>query len=146
MNTRQQKELAARMLNVGKDRIWVDHDNAEEISAAITRHDIRSLISKGMLKVKPHDGQSRVRARAIAAQKSKSLRKGSGSRKGTSKSRHSPKDRWMTKVRALRSELKVLKSKSIIKPQQYTKLYKLSTSGFFRSKAHLNLYIKKLKE
>ncbi|MBW6461571.1 MAG: 50S ribosomal protein L19e [DPANN group archaeon] len=146
MNTRQQKELAARMLNVGKDRIWVSPDNADDVNSAITRHDIRTLISKDIIKVASLKGQSRVRARKIAIQKKKSLRCGSGSRKGTAKTRSYPKVEWMKKIRALRSELLKLKAKEVILSTEYTKLYRLSTSGFFRNKAHLNLYIKKLKE
>lgn len=146
MNTRQQKELAARMLKVGKDRVWISPDNAEDVSSAITRHDIRTLVAKDIIKVSSLKGQSRVRARKIAIQKKKSLRSGSGSRKGTAKTRSYPKVEWMKKIRALRSELLKLKAKDIILPNEYTKLYRLSTSGFFRNKSHLNLYIKKLKE
>ncbi|NOQ56389.1 MAG: 50S ribosomal protein L19e [Nanohaloarchaea archaeon] len=146
MNTRQQKELAARMLKVGKDRVWLSPDNAEDISSAITRHDIRTLVDKGVIKVSPLTGQSRVRARKIAEQKKKSLRSGFGSRKGTAKTRSNPKSQWMKKIRSLRVELLKLKAKEIILSTEYTKLYRLSTSGFFRNKSHLNLYIKKLKE
>ncbi|MCK4927761.1 MAG: 50S ribosomal protein L19e, partial [Candidatus Aenigmarchaeota archaeon] len=49
-------------------------------------------------------------------------------------------------IRALRADLMKMRVKKIIKPEEYTKLYRLSSSGFFRNKTHLNLYIKKLKE
>ncbi len=146
MNTRQQKELAARVLNVGKDRVWLTPENPEDLSAAITRHDIRGLVDKGIIKVRPLVGQSRVRARKIALQKKKSLRTGPGSRKGTAKTRLPKKEAWMKKIRALRAELLRLKEKKLIDPEVYTKMYKLSSSGFFRNKSHLKLYIKKLKE
>ena len=146
MNTRQQKELVARMTCVGKDRVWVSPDNAEEISSAITRHDMRTLIGKDLVKVVLIKGQSRVRARLIASKKKKSQRSGPGSRKGTAKTRTPPKAEWMKKIRALRADLLKMKTKNIIKPEEYTKLYRLSSSGFFRNKSHLNLYIKKLKE
>ncbi|MEA3229778.1 MAG: 50S ribosomal protein L19e [archaeon] len=146
MDTRQQKDLAARMLNVGRDRVWLDPGNVEDVSSAITRQDVRGLVAKGFIKVIPLKGQSRVRARVIATQKKKSLRKGRGSRKGTANARLPSKKKWMVKIRALRAELLKLKEKKIILPEQYTKLYRLSTSGFFRNKSHLNLYIKKLKE
>ncbi len=146
MNTRQQKELVARMTCVGKDRVWLSPYNAEEISSAITRHDMRTLIGQGIIKVRLIKGQSRVRARKILLQKKKSQRKGPGSRKGTAKTRTSHKGEWMKKVRALRTDLLKMKVKKIIKPEEYTKLYRLSSSGFFRNKTHLNLYIKKLKE
>ena len=146
MNTRQQKELAARMLKTGKDRVWLNPNTSEELSSAITRHDIRTLMEKGLIKLHPAKGQSRVRARTIAIQKKKSLRSGVGSRKGTAKTRANPKKVWMKKIRSLRVELLKLKEKEIILPKEYTKLYRLSTSGFFRNKSHLNLYIKKSKE
>ena len=146
MNTRQQKELVARMTCVGKDRVWVSPYNAEEISSAITRHDMRTLIGKDIIKIVRIKGQSRVRARTILLQKKKSQRCGPGSRKGTSKTRTPHKAEWMKKIRALRADLMKMRVKKIIKPEEYTKLYRLSSSGFFRNKTHLNLYIKKLKE
>ena len=41
MNLKLQKELARKVLKVGKDRVWIDPDHLEEIKEAITRADIK---------------------------------------------------------------------------------------------------------
>lgn len=141
MKLKLQKRLAADLLKSSKKRISLDTDRLEDIKEAITKADIRSLISEGAIKKKPSKNTSRVRARKIKIQKSKGRRKGRGRRKGKKTARLSKKTAWMERIRTQREFLKELKEKGIITSLIYQQLYMKSKGGFFRSKRHIKLYI-----
>jgi len=141
MRTKTQKRLAAQILKGSKHRIWFDRSRLEEIKEAITKADIRSLIKKGAISIKPIVGSSKVRVRLLKEQKKKKKRKGHGSRKGKSNARHNQKTTWMNSVRLQRSLLKDLKKKGMITKKIFRELYMKSKGGFFRSERHLKLYM-----
>ena len=134
VNLRLQKKLAAKVLKVGKDKVWLDPTKLNEIKEAITRADIRRLILKGYIKVLK-------RERKVKRVKQKS-KKGPGRRKGTKYSRIGKKRVWINRVRAQRKLLKELKEKGKIDNLAYRKLYSMVKGGFFRSRSHLLLYAK----
>ena len=141
MDLKSQKELASRVLKVGKSRVWFDPSSLEEISKAITAEDIRSLVRKGVIKALPKTGNSRGRIRKMLEQKKKGRRKGKGSRKGKKGTRVPRKESWMKKVRAQRRFLKEIKEK--LDRRAYWDLYRKSSGGYFRSVSHMKLYIEK---
>ena len=47
MNLTTQKRLAADILKVGVNRVWIDPENVEEVSRAITRERVKQLIDSG---------------------------------------------------------------------------------------------------
>ncbi len=141
MKLNLQKKLAAQILKCSKKKISLDTGRLEDIKEAITKADIRSLISEGAIKRKPSNATSRVRARKIAVQKRKGRRKGAGKRKGKKTARLSKKAAWIDKIRTQRRFLKELKEKNIIASSTYQQLYMKSKGGFFRSKRHIKLYI-----
>lgn len=145
MNLPVQKRLAAEILKVSKKKIWVDPARLEEAKEAITKANVKKLISTGVIRTKPAKNTSRGRARKIKTQKSKGKRKGSGSRKGKRTARLSKKESWMGKVRVQRKFLKELKDKKIVDSKVYRSLYIKSKGGFFRSKRHIKLYIEEHK-
>ncbi len=126
-----QKKLAAKILKVGKSRIWLDPNKKKEIEEAITRADIKKLIQKGYIKVLPE----KIR------KKKEKRKKRVGSRKGSKYSIISRKKRWVFTVRALRKFLKELKEKNMINQETFKKTYKLVKGGMFRSKSHLKIYL-----
>ncbi len=128
-----QKKLAAKILKVGKSRIWLDPSKKKEIEEAITRADIRKLIKKGYIKVLPEKVKKR---------KEKRKKRGVGSKKGGKYSIISRKERWVSTVRALRKFLKELKEKNMITQETFKKTYRLVKGGMFRSKSHLKVYLK----
>ena len=136
-----QRRLAASILKCSPKRIWFDQDKLDEIKESITKQDIKSLIAAGTVRMKPEKGVSRGRARHIMRQKSKGLRKGSGSRKGKKTARLSKKEGWMKKVRIQRGFLKELKAKALLTTANFRQLYRKSKGGFFRSKRHIKLYL-----
>jgi large subunit ribosomal protein L19e len=75
MNLKNQKRLAAAVLDVGVNRIYIDPEGALEVEAAITRQEIRKLIKDGVIKAIPVNSTSRGRARDRMAQK-KAKRRG----------------------------------------------------------------------
>jgi large subunit ribosomal protein L19e len=136
------KRLAAQILKVGVNRVWVDPARAEDISTAITREDIRRLIKQGAIRAKPERGTSRSRHRGLAAKRKMGRRGGAGSRKGAKHARLGKKASWIQTVRPLRLRLRELKKEGVIGPREYRELYRMVKGGAFRSKAHLETHLK----
>lgn len=141
MDLKKQKQLAARTLNVGINRIWIDPNRVEEVQGAITRADIRNLIDSGAIKKKGKTGSSQGRARAKKRQKEKGRKKGHGRRKGSKKARGESK--WKDNIRALRKKLKSLKENGKISQSSYKDAYNKAGGGFFRNVKHLMIYLDK---
>jgi large subunit ribosomal protein L19e len=136
MSLRIQKRLAAKVMDVGKGRVWIDPERFEDVSAAITRDDIRSLISDGAIKKRPEVGVSRGRVRSIQKQKRKGLRKGPGTRKGPVFG-----DEWVDRIRSMREFLRLIRRRKIITPTVYRMLYLKAKGGAFHDKRQLKSYI-----
>jgi large subunit ribosomal protein L19e len=136
-----QRRIAAQVMTVGEGRVWIAPDATEEVAKAITREDIRKLISEGIIEVKQKKGVSRARARARAMQKSLGRRKGHGSRKGAKGARSNRKKQWITKIRALRRRLQELRDGGYIDKTTYRLLYSKANGGEFRNVVHLNDYL-----
>lgn len=141
MSLRSQRRLAASILNVGVNRVWIDPERAEDVELAITREEIRKLIHEGAIKAAPERSQSRARARALAAKKRGGRRRGPGSRKGGKYSVVPRKTRWMSRIRALRRRLRALRERRVITVSTYRNLYMKAKGGEFRSVAELERYI-----
>ncbi len=59
MNLEKKKKLAARTLNVGKERIIFLKSRLEEIKEAITRQDIKDLHKDGAIIIKEEKGRKK---------------------------------------------------------------------------------------
>lgn len=143
MNTKKQRELASRMLGVGKDKIVLDPKKADSIEDALTRADIRNLIQSKAIMISKAPHHSRGRARILADQKRKGRKSGTGKKKGTKGAKMPRKKAWMMRIRALRSEIAELREKNSIDKKERSSFYKLAKSGVLRSRAHLRLLLKK---
>lgn len=139
---RNQKRLASSVMSVGKSRVRIDPDRIDEVAGAVTRADVRKLVSGGVITAVQKQGVSRGRGRKIAAQKAKGRRTGPGSRKGAKGARTPRKEQWMNRIRALRNELSVLREKGAISPSVYRDYYVRAKGGQFRSRAHLRSHMK----
>mgnify|MGYP002517915456 FL=1 len=140
MNLTTQKRLAASILKVGLNRVWIDPERIEEVSMAITRDGVKQLINDGAIKAKPQKGISSYRSKKIKEQKKKGKRKGRGSIKGAKNARTPKKQVWMKTIRALRTDLKDMRDAGEIDPTTYRKLYKMAKGGAFRSKSYMKNY------
>ncbi len=138
---RAQKRLAADILDVGENRIWLDPEEQDELADAITREDVAELIEEGTIRAKPAQGNSRGRVRERAAKRSYGHQKGPGSRKGKAGARQDEKDEWTRKVRAQRQTLRTLRDDGTLTPGQYRELYNKSRGGEFPDVRRLLNYI-----
>ena len=140
MNLTTQKRLAADILKIGINRVWIDPERVDEVSTAITRESIKQLIDDGAIKAKPKKGISSYRSKKIKQQKKKGRRKGKGSIKGAKGARRPRKREWISTIRALRKDLKEMRDKRQINKTTYRKLYKMAKGGAFRSKSYMKTY------
>ncbi|HLC56559.1 MAG TPA: 50S ribosomal protein L19e [Candidatus Nanoarchaeia archaeon] len=141
MILKSQKRIAAQVLKVGINKVWLDPERIDDIKEAITKADIRSLIKSGVIKAHKLKTNSRARFRKRLEQKRKGRSHGLGSRKGTKNARLSSKREWINKIRVQRELIKTLSDKGLISHESYYKLRSKSKGGFFRNKRHLQLYL-----
>ena len=63
MNLGKKKELAAKVLKVGKKRIVFNEENLNEIKEAITRQDILDLHKSGAIRIREISGRKKIEKR-----------------------------------------------------------------------------------
>ena len=144
VNLRAKKRLVSRITGVGIHRVKFDSDHLDDIADAITRDNIRSLITANTIKIKPIVGTSRGRAQFKKTQKKKRGIK-QGSKKGTKGTRVGKKRVHIEKVRALRYRLKVAKDRKEIENKEFWELYKMIGGNTVRNSAHLRSLIEEIK-
>lgn len=144
VNLRAKKRLVSRVTGVGVHRVWFDAEHVDDITDAITRDNIRSLITANTIKIKPFKGTSRGRAKLKKIQKGKRGRT-AGSKKGPKGARVGKKEVYVKKVRALRYLLKVAKDRKEITNPQFWSLYKKVSGNTVRNRAHLRQLIDEVK-
>ena len=132
-----QKRIVASVLKCGVNRVWFDPARLSDIENAISREDLRALITDGAIKARQKKGVSRGRARARIAQRSYGNRKGPGKRKGAAGARRPSKTAWVQKIRAIRKVLVELRTAGTIDRHMYRILYRKAAGGQFRSVAHM---------
>ena len=137
MDLKNQKRMAAAILNCGETRVWIDPNRIEDVADAITRADIRTAIESGTIRALPKKGISRGRTRYRLAQRSKGRRRGPGSRKGTSGARTPTKRDWIQTIRPIRAELKDLRDNGKISRKVYREFYMKAKGGQFKSRKNL---------
>lgn len=142
MDLTLQKRLAAKILGVGVSRVWINPEEYEKVSEAITAEDVRRLVKDGVIRAKPPSTPSRGRWRILHEKRKKGRRRGHGKRKGKKTARTPKKLVWMSRVRAMRRYLKYLRDKELISKRDYRRLYRLVKGGYFRSLAHLKSHVK----
>jgi large subunit ribosomal protein L19e len=141
-NLSSQRRLAAQILKVGQNRVWINPERMDDVEAAITREEVKKLIHEKIIVSLPKQGVSRSRAKTVREKKRVGRRKGAGSRTGSGHARISKKEAWMSKIRCLRKRLRELKASRIITETTYRKLYAIAGSGKFESVAELERYLK----
>ena len=145
VNLKAKKRLAARVTGVGVHRIRFDTDHLDDIADAITRENIRSLITANTIKIKSFTGTSKGRAHEKKAQKNK---RGTtqGSKQGRKGARVGKKEVYVAKVRSLRRLLKIAKDRKDLTNPEFWALYKKVGGNTVRNKAHLRTLMTEIKE
>ena len=141
-NLSSQRRLAAQILKVGQNRVWINPERIDDVEGAITREEVRKLIHEKVIVSLPEAGVSRSRAKLVQEKKRMGRRKGAGSRTGSARAKISKKEAWMSKIRSLRKRLRELKASRIITESTYRKVYAVAGSGKFESIAELERYLK----
>jgi large subunit ribosomal protein L19e len=144
VNLKKKRELIARMLGVGANRVRFEPDKLDDIADSITREDLRSLVKRGTIWTTKVKGTSRGRAKTKQAIRKKSGL-GPGSKKGKKTARTGKKSAYVTKIRSMRYHLKVMKDRNEINRQTYWLIYKKVDGGQVRSVSHLRDIVKQTK-
>jgi large subunit ribosomal protein L19e len=126
MIQKNKKQLAAKVLKVGKERIYFNPESLKQIEEAITRQDVLDLKESGAIVVKEVKGRKKVVKRKH--------RRGSGKVK---KKVNKTKRDYVVLTRKLRKHVKVLKRKGQIDSEKYSDIRKKIRASKFKSKRHL---------
>lgn len=145
MNLRAQRRIASQILKVGRNRVRISPEREDDVSMAITRNDIRTLIHEKGITARYDRGISRSRARLLHLKKKKGKRQGPGSRKGKKTTFKPKKESWINRIRPQRRYLRRLRARRIITVNTYRKLYRWASSGMFRDVGYLDNFIKEKK-
>jgi len=135
MKLNKKKELAARTLKVGKSRIIFNIQRLEEIKEAITKQDIKDLISSKAILIKE------IKGRKIKPKRKTRIRQGSRRKKVINKKRE-----YMIAVRKLRKHLVLSKKQGLISRDIYYKLRKEIRARTIKSIVQIKERISHLKE
>ncbi|MBM2818796.1 MAG: rpl19e [Nitrosarchaeum sp.] len=143
VNLKAKKRLVSRITGVGVHRIRFDVDHLDDVADAITRENIRSLITANTIKIKSIVGTSRGRAHTKKAQKNK---RGTtqGSKQGRKGARVGKKEVYVAKVRSLRRLLKIAKDRKDLTNPEFWILYKKVGGNTIRNKAHLRTLMEEI--
>jgi len=144
VNLKAKKRLASRVTGVGVHRIKFDSDHLDDVADAITRENIRSLITANTITIKSFTGTSRGRSQTKKAQRNK---RGTtqGSKRGRKGARVGKKEVYVAKVRSLRRLLKIAKDRKDLTNPEFWTLYKKVGGNTVRNKAHLRTLMEEIK-
>ena len=132
MNLNKKKQLASRVLMVGKNRIVFDISRLSEIKEAITKQDILELHKEKIILIKDKHGR-------LNGKKVKKRKRGPGKRKKNLKKR---KEKYMILTRKLRGYILELKKQEKISKERYRELRKKIKASEFKSKSNLKESLK----
>ena len=130
MNLRNKKELASKVLKVGKNRIFFVEENLPEITEAITRQDIVDLHEAGAIQIKEVSGRKTVKKRKH--------------RRRVGKVKQKPNDRkqeYVIITRKLRKFVRYLLKTGAMDRETYRNTRKQIRARKFKSKRHLKEHL-----
>jgi large subunit ribosomal protein L19e len=133
MNLHKKKMLAQRTLGVGKYRIVFIRERLDEIKQAITKQDIRDLVSDKAIIIKP------IKGRRIKIYRGKQRRSPGKIKKDV----YDRKRVYLTLTRKLRKFLKSLRARQKISSEDYSDARKKIRAKYFQNLSQLKEYLRK---
>ena len=133
MNLAKRKELAAKVLGVGKNRVIFTKESLPEIKEAITRMDIVDLHKSGAIKIREVSGRKKIVKRKH--------RRRTGKIKGNVNNR---KAEYMIITRKLRKFVRGLVRTGKVSKDRNREIRKEIRARKFRSKRHLKESLEEL--
>jgi large subunit ribosomal protein L19e len=130
----KRKDLASKVLGVGRNRIIFDSSRLAEIKEAITKQDIRDLYAEGLITIRDLKGRRTKPKRKTRRGKGKIKRKVALGKK-----------HYVIIVRKLRRYIKELRIQNKVSKEQYDDIRKKIKSRVFKDKSHLKDYLGGLK-
>jgi large subunit ribosomal protein L19e len=130
MNLSNKKELASKVLKVGKNKIFFVEENLPEIKEAITRQDIVDLHEAGAIQIKEVSGRKTVKKRKH--------------RRRVGKVKQKPNNRkqeYVIITRKLRKFIKHLLKTGSMDRETYRNTRKQIRARKFKSKRHLKEHL-----
>ncbi|MSS74092.1 hypothetical protein EXS72_00425 [Candidatus Pacearchaeota archaeon] len=134
MDLSKKKSLVARTLGIGEGRVMFNTQRLDDIKEAITKQDIRDLVSDKAIFI-----------REIKGRKVNTVRK----RRRAGSIRMKPNNRkreYMIITRKSRAYISEMRKQSKITNEEFMKLRKEIRSKNFKSKAHLKEHIETMKK
>jgi len=126
MQLNKKKNLAAKVLDVGKDRIIFMNESLTEIKEAITRKDILDLVNAGAIQLRDVNGRKktvqRKHRRGVGKVEQRVPRK---------------KTKYVALTRKLRSTARGLRAMKKINNEQYHGIRRMIKASKFKSRRHL---------
>jgi large subunit ribosomal protein L19e len=126
MNLANKKALAAKVLGVGKNRIYFVEENLGEIKEAITRQDIQDLHKAGAIQIKDVQGRKKIVKRKHRRRTGK-----------VKKKVNTRKKEYVTITRKLRTFLKYVLKTGNISKEKYRETRRQIRARKFKSKRNL---------
>jgi large subunit ribosomal protein L19e len=134
MNLKKKKELAAKTLGVGKNRVCFNPEGLSDIKEAITKQDIKALYEEGIITIKPILGRKRIEKR--------NRKRGPGKIKKKVKYR---KQDYVKITRKLRKYLKTARNDNEVDKNSYLDIRKKIKMRAFKNMSSLKEYLGSLK-
>lgn len=128
------RRLASKIFNTGLNKVWLDPNEKEKISAAQTRAQVKALIEENLIIQKPDIHNSRAKARARVIAKKKGRHMGLGKRKGTKNARFAQRDIWIKNIRSMRATLKSMKNAGELVGEEYRHYKQQAKGNLFKNK------------
>ncbi|MDE1823147.1 MAG: 50S ribosomal protein L19e [Candidatus Micrarchaeota archaeon] len=135
MSIRFAKRAAAQILNRGASVIRINPNSFSEAEKALTKEDIRRLISSGGIFAVKEKHNRTSKAKRLNQARAEGRRRGPGRRRGTRKARQGRT--WEKKVRSQRRLLSMLKTMGRIDNKTFTRFYRLIKGNVYATKATL---------